>query len=52
MSLQSLNPELTAKVLLLANLQRNLEKTAEKQNLTSALIGQQQSIHPLLMPSL
>ncbi|CAF3495309.1 unnamed protein product [Rotaria socialis] len=60
MSLQSLNPELAAKILLLTNLQRNLiqnqnivkENTAEKNNLTSALIGQQQSIHPLLMPSL
>ncbi|CAF3793611.1 unnamed protein product [Rotaria sordida] len=52
MSFQSLNPELTAKVLLLANLQRNL--TAEENNLTSTMIGQQQQqlIHPLLMPSL
>ncbi|CAF0894031.1 unnamed protein product [Rotaria sordida] len=52
MSFQSLNPELTAKVLLLANLQRNL--TAEENNPTSTMIGQQQQqlIHPLLMPSL
>jgi hypothetical protein len=74
MSSQSLNPELTAKVLFLANLQRNLvrfyfrdrrklmrfvqnqhaanEKVAEGNNMAATNIGQQQIMHPLLMPSL
>ncbi|CAF0723190.1 unnamed protein product [Adineta steineri] len=63
MSFQSLNPELTAKVLFLANLQRNLiqnenqhiinEKTIEGNNMiTTTNTEQQKLMHPLLMPSL
>ncbi|CAF0754658.1 unnamed protein product [Adineta steineri] len=63
MSFQSLNPELTAKVLFLANLQRNLiqnqnqhiinEKTIEGNTMmTTTNTEQQKLMHPLLMPSL
>ncbi|CAF1062007.1 unnamed protein product [Adineta ricciae] len=49
MSFQSLNPDLTAKVLLLANLQRNL---VQNPNQESNLGKQPTIIHPLVMPSL
>ncbi|UJR37848.1 hypothetical protein I4U23_030538 [Adineta vaga] len=61
MTFQSLNPELTAKVLLLANLQRNLiqnhngiqEKTIDENSVnTTNTKKQQQILHPLLMPSI
>ncbi|CAF0755816.1 unnamed protein product [Adineta steineri] len=63
MSFQSLNPELTAKVLFLANLQRNLiqnqnqhiinDKTTEGNTMITTTNNEQQKLmHPLLMPSL
>ncbi|CAF0893970.1 unnamed protein product [Adineta ricciae] len=49
MSFQSLNPDLTAKVLLLANLQRNFVQNPNQESNP----GKQPSIiHPLVMPSL